>query len=138
MRPRRGATDFVDLLRGPGGWTMLAFSVATYAAVSIAMHQPFHAGGLRLRYFDLRIYDVAALRLAHGSSLYATPMLHHLGFTYPPFAALLLAPLAWVPLSVDKFVVTGLNVLLLVWVLRRALMLASRQDTAGGPPGVCR
>jgi alpha-1,2-mannosyltransferase len=132
----RVATDFVDLLQGSGGWAMLAFSVATYAAVSIAMHQPFHAGGLRLRYFDLRIYHLAALRVTHGSSLYATPMLHHLGFTYPPFAALLLAPLAWVPLSVDELAVTGLNVLLLVWVLRRALMLTSRQDAAGRPTGV--
>ncbi len=115
---------------------MLAFSVATYAAVSIAMHQPFHAGGLRLRYFDLRIYHLAALRLAHGLSVYATPMLDHLGFTYPPFAALLLAPLAWVPLSVDKLAVTGLNVVLLVWILRRTLMLASRKDAAGRPTGV--
>ncbi len=135
-RPYRVATDFVDLLRGSGGWATLAFSVATYAAVSIAMHQPFHAGGLRLRYFDLRMYHLAALRLAHGSSLYATPMLHHLGFTYPPFAAVLLAPLAWVPLSVSKLAVTGINVLLLVWVLRRALMLTSRQDAAGRPTGV--
>jgi alpha-1,2-mannosyltransferase len=115
---------------------MLAFSVATYAAVSIAMHQPFQAGGLRLRYFDLRIYHLGALRLVHGSSLYATPMVDHLGFTYPPFAALLLAPLAWVPLSVDELAVTGLNVLLLVWVLRRALMLPSRQDAAGRPAGI--
>jgi alpha-1,2-mannosyltransferase len=115
---------------------MLVFSVATYAAVSIAMHQPFHAGGLKLRYFDLRIYHFAALRLTHGSSLYATPMLHHLGFTYPPFAALLLAPLAWVPLSVDKLAVSGLNVALLVWILRRTLMLTSRKDAAGPPTRV--
>jgi alpha-1,2-mannosyltransferase len=135
-RPGRVATDFVDLLPGSAGWAMLAFSVATYAVVSIAMHQPFHAGGLRLRSFDLRIYHLGALRLAHGASLYATPMLDHLGFTYPPFAALLLAPLAWVPLSVDKLAVTGLNVLLLVWVLRRALMLTSHQDATGRPKGV--
>jgi alpha-1,2-mannosyltransferase len=134
----RVATDFVDLLQGSDGWAILAFSVATYAAVSIAVHQPFHLGGLRLRYFDLRIYHLGALRLAHGSSLYATPMLDHLGFTYPPFAALLLAPLAWVPLSVDKFAVTGLNVLLLVWILRRALMLTSRHDPAGRPIAVVR
>jgi alpha-1,2-mannosyltransferase len=80
---------------------------------------------MRLRYFDLRIYHLGALRLMHGSSLYGTPMLEHLGFTYPPFAALLLAPLAWVPLSVDKLAVTGLNILLLVWAMRRTLMLAS-------------
>ena len=89
------------------------------------MHQPFHMGGMRLRYFDLRIYHLGALRLMHGSSLYGTPMLDHLGFTYPPFADLLLAPLAWVPLSVDKLAVTGLNILLLVWALRRTLMFSS-------------
>jgi alpha-1,2-mannosyltransferase len=135
-RSGRVATDFVDLLRGSNGWTMLAFSIATYAAVSIAMHQPFHAEGLKLRYFDLRIYHLAALRLAHGSSLYTTPMLDHLGFTYPPFAALLLAPLAWVPLYVDELAVLGLNVVLLVWILRRTLMLTSRKDAAGRPTGV--
>ena len=134
-RPCRVATDLVDALHGSGGWATLAFSVVIYAAVSIAMQQPFHAGGLRLRYFDLRVYHLGALRLAHGSSLYATPMLHHLGFTYPPFAALLLAPLAWVPLSVDELAVTGLNVLLLVWALRRALMLTSRQGAAGRSTG---
>jgi alpha-1,2-mannosyltransferase len=121
----RFAADLVGLLRGRGGWATLALSVAIYAAVSTALHQPFHVGGMRLRYFDLRIYHLGALRLMHGSSLYRTPMVDHLGFTYPPFAALLLAPLAWVPLSVDKLGVTGLNILLLVWALRRTLMFAS-------------
>lgn len=130
------ATDFARSIEGWGGWAALALSVATYAAVSIVMHQPFHAGGLRLSYFDLRIYHLGARRLVHGSSLYATSMLDHLGFTYPPFAALLMAPLAWIPLSVDEIGVTGLNMLLLVWVLRRALMLISRQDAAGRPTGV--
>ena len=119
-------TPIVGGLRGCGGWATLVLSVAIYAAVSIAMHQPFHAGGLKLRFFDLSIYHLAALRLVHASSLYGTPMLHHLGFTYPPFAALLLAPLASARLSVDELVVTGLNILLLVWTLRRALMLTSR------------
>ncbi len=101
-------------MRGRGGWATLALSVATYAVVSIAMHQPFHVGAMRLRDFDLRIYRLGALRLIHGSSLYGTPMVDDLGFTYPPFAALLLAPLAWLPWSVDTLAVTGLNVLLLV------------------------
>jgi alpha-1,2-mannosyltransferase len=120
----------VGLLRGRGGWATLALSVALYAAVSTAMHQPFHLGGLRLRYFDLRIYHLGALRLMHGSSLYGTPMIDHLGFTYPPFAALLLAPLAWVPLSVDELAVSGLNILVLVWVLRRTLMFAARRHAS--------
>jgi alpha-1,2-mannosyltransferase len=81
-------------------------------------------GGMRLRFFDLRIYDLGALRFLHGTSLYGSPIVDHLGFTYPPFAALLLAPLGWVPWSVDKLAVTGLNILLLVWSVRRALLLA--------------
>ena len=69
------ARDLVSLLRGRGGWATLALSVAIYAAVSTAMHQPFHVGGLRLRYFDLRIYHLGALRLMHGSSVYGTSMM---------------------------------------------------------------
>jgi alpha-1,2-mannosyltransferase len=107
------------------GWAALAVSITVYAAVSIVMHQPFHVIGLRLRYFDLRIYHLGALRLAHGTALYGAPMLDHLGFTYPPFAALLLAPLAWAPLAVDELTVTGLNLLLLTWGVRRTLMFAS-------------
>ena len=124
-RSPRVAADLVGLLGGRGGWATLALSVAIYAAASTAMHQPFHVGGLRLRYFDLRIYHLGALRLMHGSSLYGTPMMNHLGFTYPPFAALVLAPLAWAPLSVDELAVIGLNILLLVWALRRTLMFAA-------------
>ena len=65
----------MNICRSRGGWATLALSVAIYAAVSGAMHQPFHMGGMRLRYFDLRIYHLAALRLGHGSSLYGTPMM---------------------------------------------------------------
>ena len=126
-RPRRAATDLVDRLQGSAGWSALAFSVALYAAVSIAMHQPFHLGGLRLRDFDLRIYHLGALRVMHGTPLYGTPMIDHLGFTYPPFAALLLAPLAWIPLSVDELAVAGLNILLLVWAMRRTLMFGAER-----------
>jgi alpha-1,2-mannosyltransferase len=113
------------------GWVALSLSLAIYVAVSMAMHQPFHAAGLLLRFFDLRIYRLAAVRLLHGGSLYGAPMLHHLGFTYPPFSGLVLAPLAWLPLTVDELAVTGLNVLLLVWMIRRALMLSSRGVALG-------
>lgn len=137
------ATPIVEALRGWGGWAALALSVAIYAAVSISMRQPFHAAGMsRLGYFDLSIYHRAALRLVHGSLLYATPMLHGFGFTYPPFAALVLAPLAWVPWSVDTLGVTGLNILLLVWTLRRARLLVSRRRApdrpVSGPPAMVR
>lgn len=134
-RPRpRVASGVSDPFQGWGGWVLLAMSVSAYAAVSIAMGQPFHAGGLRLRSFDLRIYRLAARALLHGSSLYARPMLHGLGFTYPPFAAVLMAPLGWASLRVDELIVTALNLLLLIFVLRRTLMLPSRGHAAEPRP----
>lgn len=138
MKTRRLGPAIVGPLRGWGGWATLALSVAIYAAASIAMHQPFHAAGLKLRYFDLSIYHLGALRLMHGVSLYGTPMLHHLGFTYPPFAALLLAPLALAPSSVDELAVTGLNILLLVCTLRCTLILASRRHAPDQQPARAR
>jgi alpha-1,2-mannosyltransferase len=135
--PRRARHQLVPrpfgprLLRGWSGWAALALSVAVYGAVSILMHQPFHDKGPALRYFDLRIYRDAAERIVHAVPLYRTPMLRSLGFTYPPFAGLLLAPLAWVPLRVDELVVAALNILLLVWTLRRALLIRSARRSRG-------
>jgi alpha-1,2-mannosyltransferase len=48
--------------------------------------------------FDVRIYRGAVLSWFHGGDLYAFGLgPNHLGFTYPPFAAVLMAPLAVVP-----------------------------------------
>ncbi|MCW2543778.1 MAG: hypothetical protein JWM40_1330 [Frankiales bacterium] len=48
--------------------------------------------------FDVRIYRGAVLSWIHGGDLYAFGLgRNHLGFTYPPFAALVMAPLALVP-----------------------------------------
>lgn len=109
----------------------LALSVAVYAAVSILMHQPFHHKGPALRYFDLRIYGDAAERIVDTVPLYRTPMLRSLGFAYPPFAGLLLAPLAWASLRLDEIVVAALNILLLVWTVRRALLIPSACRSRG-------
>jgi alpha-1,2-mannosyltransferase len=56
------------------------------------------------RYFDLKIYISAMQWWASGHRLYdfsqPDPVQGTLGFTYPPFAALLLRPLAGVPVGV--------------------------------------
>jgi len=115
-----------------GGWVALGLSLGAYVVVGLVLHQPFHEGARALRYFDLRIYRGAAGRVVHGRLLYGAPIIDGLGFTYPPFAALLFAPLAYASTSVDAFVVTALNVLLLVWSLTRALMI----PTGRGPNSV--
>ena len=106
-----------------GGWVALSLSLAAYVVIGLVLHQPFHEGLRALRYFDLRIYRGAAERVVRGGSLYGAPIVDGLGFTYPPFAALLSTPLACASTSVDALVVTALNVLLLVWSLRRTLMI---------------
>ena len=62
--------------------------------------------------------------LLDGGRIYGRPIVRRLGFTYPPAAALLLAPLALAPLHVDRLVVTGLNVVALVWILNSTLVFA--------------
>ncbi len=107
-----------------GGWSALAISVAAYVYVSVAVqHQPFHVGPRHLRFFDLRIYRDAAVRLLDGGSIYRRPLVRHLGFTYPPFAALVFTPLALVPMAVARLLVTATNVLALVFMLRRAIAI---------------
>jgi alpha-1,2-mannosyltransferase len=107
-----------------GGWLAFALSVAVYAHLSIAVqHQPFHVGARHLRFFDLRVYRGAALRLLHGRSIYDRPIVQHLGFTYPPFAALVFTPLALVSLGAAKGLVTVLNIAALVFTLRRTFAI---------------
>jgi alpha-1,2-mannosyltransferase len=82
-------------------------------------------GGRALNYFDLQIYRGAAARVVHQVSLYRSPILGRLGFTYPPFAALVFTPLAVLPLRTAEPVVTAGNLLLLGWAFNSALCLAS-------------
>jgi hypothetical protein len=106
------------------GWAALAGSVAGYVVLSADLRDPFHVGLRDLRYFDLRVYRGAAKRIMDSANLYRRPIIRRLGFTYPPAAALLLAPLALMPLGVDTVGVTALNVAALVWMLHSTLTLA--------------
>ncbi len=111
-----------------GGWLALATSVSVYLLLSaMTFHQPFHVGPRQLRFFDLRVYRGAARRIIDSDALYKRPIIRRLGFTYPPAAALVLAPLALFPLAVDKIVVTGLNVAALVSMLYHTLRFADVQ-----------
>jgi alpha-1,2-mannosyltransferase len=69
--------------------------VLAVAAVIIAGHLWY---GNRHDYFDLRIYHGAVVDWAHGGRLYDYFVMDRyagpLGFTYPPFAALLMYPMA--------------------------------------------
>ena len=104
-------------------WGALLISVIAYATVTLATHSPFHVGTRALNEFDLRVYHGAAQRLASGQNIYSARILRGLGFTYPPFAGLVFLPLALASFTVDHDAVTAINVALLIWTLRRALLI---------------
>jgi alpha-1,2-mannosyltransferase len=70
-------------------------SATSWVLVRYVVKSPFH------QYFDLGVYRSAIIWWLHGKPLYSFPRPHAgFGFTYPPFAALLLSPLAAVSLRV--------------------------------------
>jgi alpha-1,2-mannosyltransferase len=87
----------------PGGYARSAVRVAAVCVVAgtawvLVTHvfkSPFHG------YFDLSIYRKAVIWWTDGRPLYDFPRPHAgFGFTYPPFAALVMSPLAAVGLGV--------------------------------------
>jgi alpha-1,2-mannosyltransferase len=106
-----------------GAWLVLALSVGIYVTLSERLHDPFHVGLRDLNFFDLRVYRGAGWRVLHDTALYRRPIVRRLGFTYPPFAALLFTALSFFSFAFDRIAVTIASVLALVWTLRTALAL---------------
>src|SRR5256885_2563791 len=108
-RPRRGTAVRVAV-------------VATVVLVAAAAHYWY---GNRHNYYDLRIYYDAIRWWAGGKPLYTfshfDPIQGPLGFTYPPFAGLLMYPMAWVPVGVVTTVMLLANlaavVITTVWLV---------------------
>lgn len=113
-------------------WLALGVSCATYVLVSVAHHQAFHPWG-RLNFFDLKVYRGAARLVLDGRSVYAGPIWQWAPFTYPPFAAIALGPLALLPLALDEVLVTGLGILALFAILSLALRLSSGNESKAEP-----
>ncbi len=98
------------------GLRRAAVVVAVVAAVGAA--QWWY--GNRHDYFDLKIYFEAIRWWASGHQLYdyiqPDRVQHSLGFTYPPFAAVLMYWMAWIPLGA---------VIVLVWAGSAACVLVT-------------
>src|SRR5579864_7260446 len=78
----------------PAAAWALAAGVAAFDVVHY-LHLLPSGGPVRLG--DLHVYLVAMHALLHGRSLYGVHPGERAGFTYPPFAALVLIPFALVP-----------------------------------------
>ncbi|GIF12503.1 glycosyltransferase 87 family protein [Actinoplanes teichomyceticus] len=97
--------------------------IATCAALALSAILFYAWYGNRHDYFDLHIYYDAMTWWADGHELYdyARPdeIQGALYFTYTPFAALLMLPMAAVPFPVVAVALTAVTVALLVWTTYR-------------------
>lgn len=88
------------------GWGLVG--IAAIAAIAVGIWQitvipagnPFY--GLFHNTVDLRVYRAGGHAVLHDSSVYRHALIADLGFTYPPFAAVLFAPLAAVSFGTAK------------------------------------
>jgi alpha-1,2-mannosyltransferase len=101
----------------PPGSTVTARRVAVVGVLAVVAGAAHVAYGNRHHFFDLRIYWEAMRWWASGHDLYAYArpdrVQGSLGFTYPPFAALLLRPLGLLPFDAAAAVFTAISVVAL-------------------------
>ncbi|MEU7763309.1 MULTISPECIES: glycosyltransferase 87 family protein [Micromonospora] len=102
------------------------------AAVSYAAWLAIGAFGRPYNFFDMKIYHGAVLWWAGGNELYdfVAPSTT-LGFTYPPFAALVMLPMTWLPVDGAGFVNALASIGALAVVL--AALLRPIVDRLGWP-----
>ena len=67
----------------------------------------------RAAFGDLSIYAAGGTAVLHGTPLYQLRFAFGLRFTYPPFAALLFAPLHWLPVTAGQVLVSAATVVAL-------------------------
>jgi alpha-1,2-mannosyltransferase len=107
------------------GWTVVVVAAAGLVLPRLA-RPPWH-------FFDLLVYRGALQAWAAGEPLYSFTRRHTgYGFTYPPFAGLILAPLAWGRWQVQAVLLTAASVA--VVALSTARFVAPVARRAGWPP----
>ncbi|MGV9763258.1 glycosyltransferase 87 family protein [Micromonospora tulbaghiae] len=106
--------------------------LSVVAAVSYAAWLAIGAFGRPYNFFDMKIYHGAVLWWAGGNELYdfVAPSTT-LGFTYPPFAALVMLPMSWLPVDGAGFVNALASIGALAVVL--AALLRPIVDRLGWP-----
>ena len=116
-------TGFTGMLRRPGSlWARVALVAVNLAAVTVfLLSYSRHGVGFGPYRIDLGAYRAGGLTWLHGQSLYGqVPVIQglRLPFTYPPIAAVVLAPLALLPMAAAGTVLTVASIALAAVVLR--------------------
>jgi alpha-1,2-mannosyltransferase len=116
-------TGFAGMLKRPASrWARVVLVAVNLAAVTaFLLSYSRHGVGFGPYRIDLGAYQAGGLTWLHGQSLYGqVPVIQglRLPFTYPPIAAVVLAPLALVPMAAAGTVLTVGSVALAAVVLR--------------------
>ncbi|MFT8179098.1 alpha-(1-2)-phosphatidylinositol mannosyltransferase [Mycobacteroides chelonae] len=113
-------------MRLPRGAVLSALIVAGAAMVLHNGLVPFDTRffGLTENGYDLDTYRAAVRGLWEGKRLYEAPALNQAWFVYPPFATVVLAPLAWASFDVAKWLLLALSIAALTVIAWRVLRLA--------------
>ncbi|WP_436845054.1 glycosyltransferase 87 family protein [Streptomyces cinerochromogenes] len=97
---------------------LLALSLASFVTLCALRGAPMA---------DLLVYRAEGAAVAHGTDLYGFTVTEwRLPATYPPFAAVLFVPLAWIPVTALKAAFLAGNTLLLATLVALSARLASR------------
>ena len=135
MFPRPAATGFAGLLRRPASrWARVALVTVNLAAVTACLlSYSRHGLGFGLYRIDLAAYRMGGQSWLHGADLYGQVPVSRglpLPFTYPPIAAVLLAPLALMGMTLAGTVLTLGSIALaaaVLWVFLRRLAGAAAE-----------
>ncbi|GEK00252.1 hypothetical protein TNCT1_25280 [Streptomyces sp. 1-11] len=107
---------------------LLAVSLCSFAALCLLQRAPMA---------DVLVYRAEGAAALHGGDLYGFTVTHwRLPATYPPFAATLFAPAAWIAAPVLKAAFLAGNALLLATLVTLSARLASRPPPLP-PPLLC-
>ena len=107
-------------------WALAALLLVAQAVV-LAIWPDAH-----LLMIDLQVYRAGGEAVLHGTPLYDGGVLLDLPFVYPPFAALVFAPLTVLPLPLLKAAWTVAGIALVVFVVRRSAALLGWAPGAAG------
>ena len=88
------------------GWLASAYALSATGCALATLRS-------RAAFGDLSIYAAGGAAVRHGTALYQLRFAFGLRFTYPPFAALLFAPLTWLPVTAGRVLVSAATVLAL-------------------------
>ena len=121
--PRPAATGFARLFRRPAArWARVALVAVNLAAVTaFLLSYSRHGVGFGPYRIDLGVYRMGGQTWLHGGDLYRQVLVIpglRLPFTYPPVAAIVLAPLALLPMAAAGTVLTMASIALAAVVLR--------------------